>query len=156
MSLCAICTADIIGEPRREPLGRNDAMVNVCDDCCTKPPRTRQGPERGYEVRDGMGQAEMKAKISAFAQAHDPLYASLPRAGLKTIKDKTPGWLIVRVARRDGMGKTRDYHDAVECLRSKPWFAEVRYLGSEDTQFLFERPDPAVAAESRGVSGNPL
>lgn len=32
---CAICVGDIVGEPRREPLGRGDAMVNVCSDCAT-------------------------------------------------------------------------------------------------------------------------
>jgi hypothetical protein len=155
MSLCAICCSTR-GPFRREPLGRNDALVNVCAGCDSTP-IAKRGPERGYEVpADTISQTEMSAKISAFARAHDPLYSSLPRAGLKTVKDKTPGFLIVRVARRDSMGKTRDYHDAVACLRDKPWFAEARYLGSEDTHFLFERPDPKVATESRGVSANPL
>lgn len=35
-AFCAICIAMIEGEPKREPLGRNDAMVNVCDDCSSE------------------------------------------------------------------------------------------------------------------------
>ncbi len=32
-AFCAICTASITGEPRRRPLGKDDAMVNVCVGC---------------------------------------------------------------------------------------------------------------------------
>jgi hypothetical protein len=35
---CAICTAEITGTPRREPMGRGGAMVAVCTPCATEPP----------------------------------------------------------------------------------------------------------------------
>jgi hypothetical protein len=38
MTTCAICTDDITGPVHREPLGRNEALVAVCDACATEPP----------------------------------------------------------------------------------------------------------------------
>ena len=49
MSFCALCTADILGAPYREPLGRNDALVDVCASCATEPAREGHGIERSYE-----------------------------------------------------------------------------------------------------------
>lgn len=40
-SLCAICTRPAIGALHREPLGRNDALVNVCAACATETPVER-------------------------------------------------------------------------------------------------------------------
>jgi hypothetical protein len=36
---CAICTDAIIGPVKQEPLGRGNAMVNVCVTCATEHPR---------------------------------------------------------------------------------------------------------------------
>jgi hypothetical protein len=52
MTTCAICVAICVA-PHREPLGRNDAMVNVCDECAS-PPVSRFGPELAYEPGDRM------------------------------------------------------------------------------------------------------
>ena len=41
-SICALCTGPAVGALHREPLGRNDAMVNVCAACATEEPRERE------------------------------------------------------------------------------------------------------------------
>lgn len=51
-AFCALCLDTIAGTPRQEPLGRNDALVNVCDDCATQRPLSKFGPEAGYEAND--------------------------------------------------------------------------------------------------------
>ncbi len=38
-AFCAICARDIVGEPLRRPLGRDDALVNVCHACDEGSPR---------------------------------------------------------------------------------------------------------------------
>lgn len=37
---CALCLDPIIGNPKKQPLGRNDALVNVCDTCDSAHPRS--------------------------------------------------------------------------------------------------------------------
>ncbi len=32
---CAVCVRTIKGAPRMEPIGKNDALVAVCEDCAT-------------------------------------------------------------------------------------------------------------------------
>ena len=57
---CAICTATIAEVTRREPLGRNDGMVPVCDGCatkvivpqqCARPFRRPPSTDRSYQIR---------------------------------------------------------------------------------------------------------
>lgn len=36
-AFCALCVEPVSGQERREPLGRDGAMVNVCVDCATRP-----------------------------------------------------------------------------------------------------------------------
>lgn len=63
---CALCTDQILGEqPHREPLGRNGAMVNVCDSCHTEPAREKRGPERAY---DGAGPSLSREAVSTGAR----------------------------------------------------------------------------------------
>lgn len=50
---CAICTDECSGD-RKAPIGRDDAMVVVCSDCDTLPPREKYGPERAYESTGGL------------------------------------------------------------------------------------------------------
>lgn len=38
-AFCAVCAADIVGDPLRRPLGKGDAMVNVCASCDEEHPR---------------------------------------------------------------------------------------------------------------------
>src|ERR1017187_6911768 len=52
-SVCAICCADIpAGKAFREPLGRGDALVDVCTACATEPPITKE-PTRRYTGGEG-------------------------------------------------------------------------------------------------------
>ena len=53
-STCAICARPCIGELHQEPLGRNDAMVNVCSRCATEVPR-ESDHLFGGEVGRGLG-----------------------------------------------------------------------------------------------------
>jgi hypothetical protein len=50
--VCAICTNEIADEPTREPLGRDNALVNVCASC-SQPVIAKTGPDRGYEPGGG-------------------------------------------------------------------------------------------------------
>lgn len=52
MISCAVCASDR-GPFALEPLGRDDAMVNVCAACSTEPAREDQGPDRGFQPRGG-------------------------------------------------------------------------------------------------------
>ena len=47
---CAICTGTT-GPFTREPLGRDDAVVNVCAECAS-PPIAKHGPEISYQPED--------------------------------------------------------------------------------------------------------
>ena len=40
---CAICAGPAVGELRREPLGKDDALVNVCGCCAAHPAMHRGG-----------------------------------------------------------------------------------------------------------------
>ena len=39
-NFCALCLDPIVGNPKKQPLGRNDALVNVCDTCDSAHPRS--------------------------------------------------------------------------------------------------------------------
>lgn len=58
-ALCAICTRACVGELHQEPLGRGDALVNVCSSCATEVPRERDhlfgGVGDGRNAGDGDG-----------------------------------------------------------------------------------------------------
>jgi ribosome-binding protein aMBF1 (putative translation factor) len=49
---CAICAGEITGIPQREPLGRDNALVNVCASC-SQPVIAKTGPDRSYEPSGG-------------------------------------------------------------------------------------------------------
>ena len=49
---CAICIADIVGEPVFEPLGKDDALVAVCHRCAgTKPAVVNVKPKFARSVK---------------------------------------------------------------------------------------------------------
>lgn len=54
---CAVCTS-VTGPFTLEPLGRDDALVNVCA-ACSAPAFEKCGPERGYEPKGGLLSAPM-------------------------------------------------------------------------------------------------
>lgn len=136
MSLCAICVSDR-GPFSKEPLGRNNAMVAVCRSCSTEPAKNKTGPVLGYEIREGVSIAEMNRRLAATSATGVPFSHSA-----ELVRDLSPGWILVRVRRRDSSGRPRDMNDAVAALRNNPQFADARYLGADAQHFLFERPDP--------------
>jgi hypothetical protein len=132
--------------------------VDVCKDCNEEPAVAKSGPERGYEIREGMSNAEMGARIRAYALEASPLEihsGSMPQTW-RSFRDRTHGWILVRVRIKDAMGRARDLGEAVKGILDKPWISEARYLGHDSTYYCFERPDPSVAAELRKPSENPL
>jgi hypothetical protein len=149
---CAICTDEIRGVPRREPLGKNGAMVNVCDGCALEMPvaRERRG---GYEAPGLPTGNSGKLNIAA-THAMKRHGVKSDALGSATMRDRTTGWLLVRVARRDTRGRSRDVHEAVLTLKHQPWYRELRFLGLSPSFICFERPDPK--ALTRVESVNPL
>ena len=51
-AFCAICADDIVGEPLRRPLGKGDALVNVCTRC------DEEHPAYGGYAFNGSGSAD--------------------------------------------------------------------------------------------------
>lgn len=52
-AFCAICASER-GPFAKRPLGRNDALVNVCADCDEQPAREVGPTDRGYEPTGGL------------------------------------------------------------------------------------------------------
>lgn len=140
---CAICVGEQ-GPFHMEPIGKNDAMVRVCEACATEPARAFSN-DRGYEIREGMSVKEMARRIDAVGV---PGVFTTP---VELVRSSSPGWIVVRVNRRTVTGKQRDHHDALLCLQGEPWATSLRYLGSDLRYFLFERPGPVPTPSS-----NPL
>ncbi len=117
MSSCAICTAVIVGTPRREPLGRNDALVSVCSACATETPRAYSSA-RGYEVREGMSQNEMLRRMSSFAERHEvhaaATFATKPWARQTHYLGHIRGWVLFE---RPGQSKTPSSNPLVDIER---------------------------------------
>ncbi len=157
MRCCAICASDIADgeQPRMAPIGRNDALVLVCDDCFDEPAREKVGPERNYDIPEGMSMAEMQRKISRIIGPN----VTRPFNRNECTRAAQPGFIVVRVARKDQRGRTRDQNEAYRTLMGKRWAKGVRYLGVDDRYHLFERPDPKLVRDSRmssSTAANPL
>jgi hypothetical protein len=131
--ICAICTS-ANGPFTREPLGKNDAMVNVCTGCSSGAP-VRQGPERGYEVREGVSWAETRRRLATLERPFDR-YAS---GQMSLMQTKTPGFVVERIQRRQG-GRILDRNEAERIVQAMPCGSHARYLGADVDSFLFERP----------------
>jgi len=147
-AFCALCADDAPGIVLvRRPLGRNDAMVSVCKDCDEEPPRAVHGPERGYAVpAPDPGQGRTLSRFATAANRITGEQRSRPRANIRTLQ---PGWKLVRVRILRPDGTKIDSQSAWDSLRGKPWFGELRLLGSDTTWHLFERPDDQAAAAAR-------
>lgn len=55
-------------------------------------------------------------------------------------KRRTPGWIVIRRPTRDAAGRTFDEAEARATFADRPWADEVRYLGVERREHVFERP----------------
>lgn len=157
MTFCAICVDEIFSDPpRREPIGKNGALVNVCDGCALEIPR-EQGARFDYDAGTGRNNGSSRAIVrkvnAALATMRAPRSPSA-EMGASLMRPRTQGWLLVRVARIDAHGRPRDVHDAFETLRDRSYAKQLRLLGMAPHFVCFERPDPAA----RGLrdSVNPL
>ena len=112
------------------------------------PPPVQQSPRKlaargGTGIGSDFGQqvAKAKRKIVGDEQAYWNPPPSNPR---------TPGWLLVRVPRRDAHGRPRDNAAAYAALRES-WTGQARYISSDARWFIFERPPETVRAPDGDV-----
>jgi len=157
MTFCAICTDDD-GPFTQRPLGRNGAMVSICSSCDTEPAREKQGPALGVSIPDDarmsckLMRKQIGTKLGDTSESADDR-----RRGRSSSREPRPGFIVVRVRRRDRNGKPLDRDKALETLRGNPWFAEVRHLGTDRNYHLFDRPDIDAARAARsGDDRDPL
>lgn len=151
---CALCLDDIEGVPRKQPLGRDDALVKVCNTCDSAHAVEKRGPEIGYPIPTHRRVSKREIRAAADRVLESATNIDTRRA--PNIARRTPGYLLIRIGKRDALGYARDAQEAAATFAHEPWAPEVRYIGAERTWILFERPDPKVAAESRVTSENPL
>ncbi len=100
MTFCALCIADIPGTPQQAPLGRGNALVNVCDDCHDQPAREVNGAH-GYACDGTRGTTR-----NAVAPA-----SNVSRQIAPSHKQRD-GWCTVRIPRRDKRNRPRDEQTA--------------------------------------------
>ena len=144
-AFCAICTDESTSLVARA-LGRNDAIVWVCQECDSTKPVARCS-DRGYEspgerLNDGRG------LLQAFADAANRITGKVDRGQASLAASVTPGFKLVRV-RRFHAGKPVDSKEARAKFSAEPWFAELRHLGSDKRFHLFERPDVDAVKRAR-------
>ena len=157
MTYCAICADVITGAPARLPLGRNDALVNVCATCDEEPVRSRTGPILGYTAPER--DAGRGTTASRFAAAANRVAGAVPIGHRKrgsVIASASPGFIVVRVARKDATGQPIDSREARRSLRDRPWANQLRALGTDVRWHIFERPDSEAASADRAGGADPL
>lgn len=140
-AFCAVCCADIVGEPLRRPLGKGDAMVNACASCDEDKPIARSN-QRDYEPRPGLTFAEFNAGINRMA-ARVKARTVKPVGSVTQAVDATvtPGWILIRVPIRKAGGEPRDRDEARVDFAGEPWAQRVRHLSSTGNGWhLYERP----------------
>lgn len=146
LSFCGHCSRDVpASELVERPLGKNDGMVKICKSCDEDTPR-EVGPRfAGYEPTGGLPNVRAMQQKAAKLRKLGKIAPEFP---LKApMADRTPGWVLERVALKDLQNRPRDAAAARATLRWKPWFAELRYLGCHSILnsptggwHLFERP----------------
>lgn len=153
---CAVCTGQR-GPFARRPLGKGDAMVDVCASCDGDAPVARYH-DRGYEMPPEV--QRIGRTVDAFAAAAnrvtgDDAASNRRRARDRTLaKEVSPGFVLVRLSRFRADGTARDTDEAMVELRGESWFSELRRLGSTRRHHLFERPDIEVARAARSVANH--
>jgi hypothetical protein len=152
---CAICTADIASAtPRQAPLGKNSALVNVCDDCFDEPLcEQREYQSRGYEspqskgvvrqlVRDGMAKAGIPVMSREERQILNvPLYYGVEL-----------GFEVCRIRRINELGRPLSQQDAYSIAREK-YGTGVKFMAQTTRYFVYQRPTDAasIAREKYGT-----
>ena len=141
-ALCAVCADDLsVGSVVRvAPLGRGNALVNVCEDCDTGEVRARDS-ERAYESPESKGNA---------AALIDAAYKRLGIRGVPADECLSPaavpidpGFVVCRVPRHVD-GKPIDNNEAYSIARRR-WGAEVAHVSTTARYHVFQRPGTGVA-----------
>ena len=153
MSFCAECHDDSVPLTPR-PLGRDGGMVLLCPECDPgdpKPAKRRGKPvHRGYDVPErSTGRGRTLDRFAAAANRVSPSTTTHRYSG----GSASPGFVIERVPRRRGVVPV-DRDQARETFRDRPWFRELRHLGSDAKYHLFERPDVEAASAVRGQTNH--
>lgn len=106
--------------------------------------------------REPLGKGGALVFICDDCATEEPGTAPAPSAAMEAspMRSRTQGWLLVRVARRDAHGVSRDVNDAYATLRDRPYAKELRLLGMSSHHVCFERPDPSARGLRESV--NPL
>ncbi len=138
---CAICTSDIVGEPRQAPLGKAGALVNVCDACNDDVPIATVR-ESGYVPprvgpRQGAG-----ALVKQFRQGSKkvlPPRSTKDRSINVNYQGVQPGYEAVRVPNHDDQGRPRDNRDAYAIAVAR-WGEGISLAGMTARHFVFQRP----------------
>lgn len=151
MKFCAICTTEIVGDPVRAPLGKDDAMVDICAPCDGDKPVATRGREVDYDLEERGSWLEFRHRIDHFGATHK--VAKVEPYTVVT-KKLTPGWILVRVSAIATDGGRRDMVEAFDQLAHEPWADDIAWLGSVGRWMLFERPDPDVPLLERRPSRN--
>ena len=157
---CAVCTSDIDSDcPRQAPLGKHNALVNVCDDCFDEPARERRDHQVGYDTDRAVGKGSMRRLVH---EANVRL--GVPTGGTKAEQrislvpfthGKNVGFEICRVPRGAPDGSRRD-QQAAWVTAKVTWGAEVTYIGQTLRYFVFQRPNPIKLATSGHAEPSPL
>ena len=136
-SSCAICAALLDDLAKMEPDGRNGHLW-VCHRCNTEEIKYISNPHV----------FEQEASLPTFSEARKAGRAVVAAAAfselvqkpkLLSMREKTPGTILVRVRRKMG----QDEHAAKAKFKDKPWFNSLKYLGATPFWYTWERPDVA-------------
>ena len=139
---CAVCTSTR-GPFTREPLGRNDALVNVCAECSAPPVARELAP--AYELPDpDDSRAYVEQWVTEYTERGQVTGYKSPRKNIAAMKDRSPGFIVeaVPVRKRDSREAAR------QAFAGKPWASRVRHLGTTTTHHIYERPDMDTLGKS--------
>lgn len=69
---CAICADPIVGEGVLEPLGRDDALVRVCDRCATEKPVEKVYARQAYTTPEQSASSARRVLLAGDRNAPRP------------------------------------------------------------------------------------
>ncbi len=145
VTICAVCLSTT-GPYALQPLGRNDALVQVCYACRTETPDGNRGVQRGYDPGGGLPSLSATTRGMKHVLGEDKALRPTDFA-----KPLTPGWILVKVAVSRPGGMPRDRNEAYQRAHNR-YGKGLRYLGAADGFFLWERADPkAIEPETLDV-----
>jgi hypothetical protein len=144
-SFCALC-ARVTAELVQRQLGPREPFIWICLFCDSEPARKVVGPFHSYEAPELRSGSITRQAQAAVTRLGIPAMAT--ELGRYSGKSASPGFVLVRVRRKRG-NVPIDRDTARQTLRSEPWFAELRHIGTDARYHLFERPDVAAAAKAR-------